>query len=216
MILHPVGCATRCTSREVALDRFRHVSGACDSSRTAPANLTSEVIGVTSGNDLLTFTTAVKGDRLHGVLTTMMADGQPHSSLVWCDYGGVCARINTTRQREKSRNMLANPKVSLLVVDPQNTARYLEIRGEAELTEAGALDHLDRLTRHYTHHPHYYGSISPAEQQAQETSIICRIHATKITWMPFTHNAALLSRSPGWDAECERSVSRKTTFVMPS
>jgi Pyridoxamine 5'-phosphate oxidase len=91
------------------------------------------------------------------------------------------ARVNTTRQRKKGRNILANPKVSLLVVDPQNTARYLEIRREAELVEEGALDHLDRLTRHYTPHPHYYGSISPAQQQTQETRIICRIHATKIT-----------------------------------
>jgi PPOX class probable F420-dependent enzyme len=118
---------------------------------------------------------------IHGVLTTMMADGQPHSSLVWCDYDGVCARVNTTRQREKGRDMQANPKVSLLVVDPQNTARYLEIRGEAELVEEGALDHLDRLTRRYTRHPNYYGYVYPVEQQARETRIICRIHATKIT-----------------------------------
>jgi PPOX class probable F420-dependent enzyme len=116
-----------------------------------------------------------------GVLTTMMADGQPHSSLVWCDYDGGCARVNTTRQRQKGRNMQANPKVSLLVVDPEDTARYLEIRGEVELIEDGARDHLDQLTRQYTSHPHYYGYIYPVEQQAQETRIICRIHATKIT-----------------------------------
>jgi len=118
---------------------------------------------------------------IHGILTTMMADGQPHSSLVWCDYDGVCARVNTTRQREKGRNMLVNPKVSLLVVDPQNTARYLAIQGEAELIEDGALDHLKQLTRRYTRHFYYYGSIYPFEQQARETRIICRIHATKIT-----------------------------------
>jgi PPOX class probable F420-dependent enzyme len=118
---------------------------------------------------------------IHAILTTMMPDGQPHSSLVCCDSDGVCARVNTTRQRQKGRNMLANPKVSLLVVDPQNTARYLEIRGEVELIEEGALEHLDQLTRHYTRYPHYYGYIYPLEQQAQETRIICRIHATKIT-----------------------------------
>ena len=70
--------------------------------------------------------------------------------------------------------MLANPKVSLLVVDPVNTARSLAIRGEVELIEEGALDHLDQLTRRYTRHPHYYGSISPVEQQARKTRIICR------------------------------------------
>jgi PPOX class probable F420-dependent enzyme len=118
---------------------------------------------------------------IHGALSTMMPDGQPHSSLVWCDYDGACARVNTTRQREKGRNMLANPKACLLVVDPENTARYLEIRGEVELIEDGALDHLDQLTRYYTHYPHYYGYVYPVEQRTQETRIICRIHATKIT-----------------------------------
>lgn len=118
---------------------------------------------------------------LHAVLTTMMADGQPHSSLVWCDYDRVCACVNTTRQREKGRDMLANPKVCLLIVDPENTARYLEIRGEVELIEDGALDHLDRLTRRYTSHPRYYEYVYPVEQQGKETRIICRIHATKIT-----------------------------------
>ncbi len=118
---------------------------------------------------------------IHGVLTTMMADDQPQSSLVWCDYDGTCARVNTTRQREKGKNMMANPKVSLLVVDPHNTARFIEIRGEVELVEDGALEHLDTITRQYTNHPHYYGYIYPVEQQALETRIICRIHAMKIT-----------------------------------
>jgi PPOX class probable F420-dependent enzyme len=118
---------------------------------------------------------------IHGVLTTMMSDGQPQSSLVWCDEDGECARLNTTRERQKGRNMQANPKVSLLIVDPQDTSRYIEIRGEAELMEAGACDHLDQLTRAYTQHPRFYGYVYPIEQQRRETRIICRIHATKIS-----------------------------------
>ncbi len=118
---------------------------------------------------------------VHGVLTTMMPDGQPQSSLVWCDYDGECACVNTTLQRQKGRNMLRNPKVSLLIVDPENTGRYLEIRGEAELVEQGALEHLDAITRKYTDHPKYYGYVFPCEQQARETRVICRIQAKKIT-----------------------------------
>ena len=72
-----------------------------------------------------------------GVLTTMLPDGQPQSSLVWCDYDGECACVNTTLQRQKGMNILGNPKVSLLVVDPENTGRYLEIRGEAGVGGAG-------------------------------------------------------------------------------
>ncbi len=46
--------------------------------------------------------------------------------------------------------MQANPKVSLLIVDPENTGRFLQIRGEVELVEDGALEHLDAITRKYT------------------------------------------------------------------
>ena len=118
---------------------------------------------------------------VHGVLTTMLPDGQPQSSLVWVDYDGECALVNTTRQRRKGRNMEANPKVSLLVVDPANTGRFIQIRGLAELVEDGAIEHLDRLTRRYTSHPCYYGHVYPVEQQALETRVICRIHANRIT-----------------------------------
>ena len=116
-----------------------------------------------------------------GVLTTMLPSGQPQSSLVWVDFDGACARVNTTLERQKGRNLLANPKLSLLVVDPENTGRFIQIRGDAELVTDGALDHLDALTRKYTRHPNYYGFIYPAEQQAREKRVICRIHPRRIS-----------------------------------
>jgi PPOX class probable F420-dependent enzyme len=116
-----------------------------------------------------------------GVLTTMGADSQPQSSLVWVDNDGDHARVNTTLERQKGRNLLANPKVSLLVVDPDNTARFIQIRGDAELVYEGAVEQLDELTRKYTRHPRYYGCIYPIEQQPRETRVICRIHARRIT-----------------------------------
>ncbi len=116
-----------------------------------------------------------------GVLTTMGADGQPQSSLVWVDFEGECARVNTTLERQKGRNLLSNPRVSLLVVDPDDTGRFIQIRGDVELVTDGALDHLDVLTRKYTRHPRYYGCIYPAAQRESETRVICRIHARRIT-----------------------------------
>jgi PPOX class probable F420-dependent enzyme len=118
---------------------------------------------------------------IHAVLTTMGGDGQPQSSLVWVDMDGACARVNTTLQRQKGRNLLANPKLSLLVVDPSNTGRFIQIRGEAELVTEGAVEHLDGLTHSYTSHPRYYGFVYPVQQAANETRVICRIHARGIT-----------------------------------
>lgn len=116
-----------------------------------------------------------------GVLTTMMPDGQPQSSLVWCDFDGECAQVNTSLERQKGRNLLTNPKVSLLIVDPEDTSRYMEIRGQAELVEEEALEHLDQITRQYTRHPQYYGYVFPFEKKECETRVICRIHAKRMT-----------------------------------
>jgi PPOX class probable F420-dependent enzyme len=116
-----------------------------------------------------------------GVLTTMGADGQPQSSLVWLDFDGTCARVNTTLERQKGRNLRRDAKVSLLVVDPENTARFLQIRGDAELVAEGAVEHLDALTRKYTNKPSFYGHVYPVEQEARERRVICRIHARRVT-----------------------------------
>jgi PPOX class probable F420-dependent enzyme len=127
-----------------------------------------------------TFLDLVDGPRV-AALSTIMPDGQPQTTVVWCDYDGESACVNTTLEHQKGRNLSANPKATLLVVDPEDTARYIEIRGEMDLVQAGALEHLDELTRQYTKHPSYYGHIYPVEQQAKETRIICRLNAKKIT-----------------------------------
>ena len=116
-----------------------------------------------------------------GVLTTMLPDGQPQSSLVWVDWDGACPSVNTTLERQKARNVVANPAVSLLVVDPDDTGRFIQIRGDAELVRDGAAEQLDRLTRRYTGHSDYYGWIYPVEQRARETRVICRIHPRRVT-----------------------------------
>lgn len=117
---------------------------------------------------------------VHAVLTTMMPDGQPQSSLVWCDYDGTYVRVNTSRERQKGKNMQANPKVTLLLIDLHDSGRWMEIRGEVEITEDGALEHLDEITRQYTNKPCYYGHIFPVEKRERETRIICKIKPKKV------------------------------------
>jgi PPOX class probable F420-dependent enzyme len=117
----------------------------------------------------------------HGVLTTMMPDGQPQSSVVWVDYDGCYVRINTTLERQKGRNMQANPKVTLLVIDPANTSRWIEVRGRViEMTADGAADHADMLTRRYRGKQHFYGDVYPVEQQAKETRVIVKIMPIRV------------------------------------
>jgi PPOX class probable F420-dependent enzyme len=116
-----------------------------------------------------------------GVLTTLLPDGQPHSCLVWVDHDGTCVRANTTRERQSGRDLAADPRVSLLIVDPDDTARFLQVRGVAELVSEGAIEHLDALTRRYTRHPRFYGFVYPEEQAEREQRVIVRIHARRIS-----------------------------------
>ena len=83
-------------------------------------------------------------------LATLMADGSPHVTPVWCDYDGTYIRINSAKGRVKDRNMRRNRKVALSIQDPDNPYRYLAARGEvAEITEQGADAHIDALTKKY-------------------------------------------------------------------
>jgi PPOX class probable F420-dependent enzyme len=116
-----------------------------------------------------------------GVLTTLGHDGQPQSSIVWVDVDRDCALVNTTLERQKGRNLLEDQRVSLLVVDPDNTSRFIQIRGDAELVTMDAHGHLDALTRKYTNYPGYYGYVYPEAQRLHETRVICRIHPRRIT-----------------------------------
>ena len=118
-----------------------------------------------------------------GVLTTIGRDGQPHSCLVWVDVdpGTGEALVTTTLQRRHARNLAANPRLSLLVVDPDDTGRFIQVRGDAELVVAGAEAHADALARRYTRHDRFYGGVYPEAQRARETRVIVRIHARRIT-----------------------------------
>ena len=120
---------------------------------------------------------------VHGVLTTLMPDGMPQSSIVWVDYDGEYVLINTTLERQKGRNMQLNPKVTILVIDPKDSSRWIEVRGQViELTREGAESHADKLTRRYCPGKQYfYRDIYSPEQKKKETRLIARIQPLKVS-----------------------------------
>jgi PPOX class probable F420-dependent enzyme len=118
-----------------------------------------------------------------GVLTTLMPDGTPQSSIVWVDYDGEDVLINTTLERQKGRNMRANPKVTVLVIDPNNSSRWIEVRGRVrEMTHDGAEAHADKLTQRYCPGKRrFYGDVYSPEQKQKETRVMVKIQPIKIT-----------------------------------
>ena len=83
-------------------------------------------------------------------LATLMADGSPQVTPVWCDFDGTNVRVNSAKGRVKDKNMRRDKKVALSVQDPENPYRYLAMSGEvAEITEEGADAHIDSLAKKY-------------------------------------------------------------------
>ncbi len=83
-------------------------------------------------------------------LATLMPDGQPQVTPVWCDYDGQRVIVNSARGRQKDRNMRRDKRVSLSIMDPENPYRYLEIRGTVtDITEEGASEHIDKMAKKY-------------------------------------------------------------------
>ena len=115
-------------------------------------------------------------------LTTLMPDGGPQTSAVWCDFDGICVRVNTMRGFRKERNMRRDPRVTLLSYDPRRPLRYLEIRGTViEMEEQGALEHLDALASKYAGRPvRYFGDMIPARFAETEVPVLCRILPTRV------------------------------------
>jgi PPOX class probable F420-dependent enzyme len=116
-------------------------------------------------------------------LATILPDGSPQTTPVWCNLEGEYVLINTMRGFRKEKNMRMNPHVTLLAYDPKNPLRHIEIRGiVVEMTEDGAAEHLDRLTQHYLRQPgaKFFGDSVPAALQADYAPVKIRIMPTRV------------------------------------
>ena len=110
-----------------------------------------------------------------GTVTTLRADGSPHSTVVWVDTDGdEVVRFNTARGRAKERHILRDPRVSVAVVDPQDAFRWVAITGTAELVDDGADNHIDRLAKKYL------GADSYPFRNAAEQRVIVRITVDRV------------------------------------
>ena len=113
-----------------------------------------------------------------GHLATLMPDGHPQVTPVWCDSEGEYILVNSARGRRKDRNMRRDPRVSISIQDPDNPYHYLEIRGRVvEITEQGAEEHIDRMAKKYLGLDRY------PNRQPGEVRVLYKIKPEHITSM---------------------------------
>jgi PPOX class probable F420-dependent enzyme len=114
--------------------------------------------------------------------TTVMPDGQPQSTVVWWDYEGEYIRINSARGRQKDKNLARNPKITILAFDPEDPFHWIEIRGTVvEITEQGAVDHINTLSLKYRGRLYYDDSPESQERKSRQVRVMYKIRPTKVT-----------------------------------
>ncbi|MGW3949675.1 PPOX class F420-dependent oxidoreductase [Streptomyces sp. NPDC004752] len=104
------------------------------------------------------------------VLGTIQPDGGPQLSPVWVKRDGDRILVSTTVDRRKKRNLDRDPRVSVVVQDPDSPYEYAEIRGSAELIAEGAQELIDELSLKYTGKK--YAAFNPAAAQDAERVVV--------------------------------------------
>lgn len=109
-------------------------------------------------------------------LATINPNGSIQVNPVWGELHNGKIRINTAAGRQKHKNLVERgDKVTVMVQDPANAQRYVEIRGEvAEVTDENGNEVIDRLAKKYL------GVDAYPFYQEGETRVTVTIEPTKI------------------------------------
>ena len=99
-----------------------------------------------------------------GVVTTLRDDGSPHSTIVWVDVDDGKPSFNTATGRAKPKHLKHDPRASLLVIDPNDSYKWVAVSGYAQMTEEGADAQIDKLAKKYIGKDEYPWR-NPAEQR---------------------------------------------------
>ncbi|WP_125132248.1 TIGR03618 family F420-dependent PPOX class oxidoreductase [Microbacterium sp. 10M-3C3] len=89
-------------------------------------------------------------------VATLMPDGSPHSVPVWVGVEGDDLAFFSIARSVKDRNIQADPRVALSIVDPANMLSHAAVRGRVHrrLEGAEAMPIVDRIARKYTGKPY--------------------------------------------------------------
>lgn len=109
-----------------------------------------------------------------GIFTTLMPGGQPQTSAVWPHSDEQHLLIGTNTSRQKYRNVVKDPRVTILLLDSGNSRRYIEVRGRiVEIERGDAALALARTTfTKWTGKP----EVRPAEGER----VLLRMHADHV------------------------------------
>ncbi|HEY6493092.1 MAG TPA: PPOX class F420-dependent oxidoreductase [Trebonia sp.] len=109
------------------------------------------------------------------VLGTIGASGRPQLSATWFLAEGGTVQISLNTSRQKVKNLQANPKVSLMILgDPPY--RYIELRGEAEVTPDDDYEFADKVGAKYS------ADLRKMDKPGEKRVVVTIKPARVVTW----------------------------------
>ncbi|MEZ5115964.1 MAG: PPOX class F420-dependent oxidoreductase [Candidatus Nanopelagicales bacterium] len=108
-------------------------------------------------------------------IATVEPDGRPHLSVVWVERDGDDLLVSTVVGRRKHRNLVRDPRATVLVSPREQPYSYVEVRGTASLTEEGGRELIDRLNLKYHGVDRYAG-----DDGTDNVRVVVRITPDKV------------------------------------
>jgi len=116
------------------------------------------------------------GGKNFASVATLMQDGSPQVAPLWIDREGDTIVLNTTRSRQRTKNLRRDQRVAITVFEQANPYSNVSIRGKAiEITEEGAEEHIDRMSMKYLGKPYPYEDRTPKDPR-----VLIRVEAEHI------------------------------------
>ncbi len=105
----------------------------------------------------------------------VLATGERHQCVMWVGRDGDELFMVTKDFRRQARDVLADPRVSVVVYARNRPQHYIRVEGVATVDPDGASELMDRLAYAYTGRPHVV--TNPAEEA---TRVVLRIHPEQV------------------------------------
>ena len=115
-------------------------------------------------------------DLLNGpvaVLGTIGASGRPQLSGTWFLADGDTVKISLNTARQKFKNLQVNPKCSVIIFDEKSPYRYVELRGDAEITPDDDYAFADKVGAKY-------GADLRTRDNPGESRVVITIHPKRV------------------------------------
>jgi PPOX class probable F420-dependent enzyme len=114
-------------------------------------------------------------DGQFATLGTVGPDGRPQLTEVWFLADGETVALSLNTSRQKTKNLMANPAASLFLLDLANAYRYVELRGDAEISADDDYSFADQLGAKY--HANLRDRDQPGDSRVKVVIRPVRVHA---------------------------------------